>query len=62
MDIHHIIKEKRRALGLTQEQVAQKLGVTTPAVNKWEHGITLPDITLLAPLARLTRCWPSIPS
>jgi transcriptional regulator with XRE-family HTH domain len=53
MDIHHIIKEKRRALGLTQEQVAQKLGVTTPAVNKWEHGITLPDITLLAPLARL---------
>ena len=33
--------------------MAACLGITTPAVNKWERGNTLPDITLLAPIARL---------
>lgn len=31
----------------------QQLGVSTPAVNKWEKGTSFPDITLLPPLARL---------
>ena len=53
MQIHQIIREKRKALGLTQEQVAERLGVSTPAVNKWEKGSTYPDITLLPALARL---------
>ncbi len=33
--------------------MAKRLGVTTPAVNKWENGNTNPDIELLAPIARL---------
>lgn len=33
--------------------MANKLGVTTPAVNKWENGNSRPDIELLAPIARL---------
>lgn len=49
------IREKRRALGMTQEQTAEKLGVTASAVNKWERGAACPDITLLAPLARLLK-------
>ena len=53
MQMNQVILERRRALGLTQEQVADALGVTTPAVNKWEKGSTCPDISLLAPLARL---------
>lgn len=53
MMIHQVIRERRRLLGLTQEEVAECLGVTTPAVNKWEKGNTCPDITLLPPLARL---------
>lgn len=36
MSIGLVIQEKRRALGLTQEQVAARLGVSAPAVNKWE--------------------------
>ena len=36
MKINEIIKEKRSDLGLTQEQIAGLLGVSTPAVNKWE--------------------------
>ena len=53
MRINEIIREKRRALGLTQEQAAERLGVTASAVNKWERGASLPDITLLPALARL---------
>lgn len=53
MPMNTIIREKRKALGLTQEEVAQALGVTAPAVNKWEKGATAPDIALLPPLARL---------
>ena len=55
MAISKVIQERRKALGLTQEQVAEYLGVTTPAVNKWEKGSTCPDIGLLAPLARLLK-------
>lgn len=55
MPLQTIIKEKRKELGLTQEQIADYLGVSTPAVNKWENGITYPDITLLSPLARLLK-------
>ena len=55
MPICAVIHERRRALGLTQEQMADYLGVSTPAVNKWEKGITYPDITLVPSLARLLR-------
>ena len=53
MRINEIIREKRREKGLTQEQAAERLGVTASAVNKWERGASLPDITLLPALARL---------
>lgn len=53
MKINEIIREKRVGKKLTQEQVAVYLGVTTPAVNKWEKGTSYPDITLLPALARL---------
>ncbi len=49
------ISEKRKELGLTQAQVAEQLGVTAPAVNRWEKDLSYPDATLLAPLARLLR-------
>ncbi len=53
MPISTVIREKRKELGLTQEQLADRLGVTPPAVNKWEKGISCPDISILTPLARL---------
>ena len=55
MKINDIIKKKRITLGMTQEQVADYLGVSTPAVNKWEKGGYYPDITLLPALARLLK-------
>ena len=39
--------------GLTQEQVATALGVSAPAVSKWERGESFPEIPLLPALARL---------
>lgn len=55
MKINQIIRQKRKELSLTQEQIAEFLGVSTPAVNKWEKGSTYPDITLLPALARLLK-------
>lgn len=53
MKFNEIIRKYRTSRGLTQEQVASYLGVSTPAVNKWEKGLTYPDVTLLPSLARL---------
>ena len=53
MDIGGVIKKYRKDAGLTQEEMANRLGVTTPAVNKWENGNSKPDIELLVPIARL---------
>ncbi len=47
------IKEKRKKCGFTQEEVANRIGVTPQAVSKWENDTGLPDITQLVPLARL---------
>ena len=53
MQIGKVIRTYRKKKGLTQEEMANRLGVTTPAVNKWENGVSYPDIMLLAPIARL---------
>ena len=53
MDMGVVIKKYRKEAGMTQEEMANRLGVTTPAVNKWENGNSKPDIELLAPIARL---------
>lgn len=53
MDIGSNIKKYRKKLSLTQEQLASRLGVTAPAVNKWEKGNSYPDIELLSPIARI---------
>lgn len=53
MQIGEVIRAQRIAKNMTQEEMANRLGVTAPAVNKWENGKTLPDICLLAPIARL---------
>lgn len=55
MRIGEQIKNHRKNVGFTQEQVAEYLGVSTPAVNKWEKGNTYPDISLLPVLARLLK-------
>lgn len=52
MKIGAKLAELRRKKGFTQEQLADRLGVSAPAVSKWETDSSYPDITLLCPLAR----------
>ena len=46
-----VIRRLREARGLTQAELADKLGVSAKAVSKWETARGLPDISLLQPLA-----------
>ncbi len=43
----------RKAKGMTQEELAEQLGVSAQAVSKWENDIACPDIQLLVPLAKI---------
>jgi len=51
--IGKFISKRRKEQGFTQENLAEKLGVSINAVSKWERGICLMDMTLLKPLADL---------
>ena len=49
MDQHKIgnyIADRRKALDMTQVQLAEKLGVSNKSVSKWERGVNLPDVSL----------------
>ena len=46
------IKQLREARGLTQAELAEKIGVSSKTVSKWETAKGLPDISLLQPLAQ----------
>lgn len=45
----------RKLNGLTQEELAEKIGVSTQAVSKWEQQLSCPDIMLLPELANIFR-------
>ena len=47
------ISKYRREKGLTQEELAAKLGVSSQAVSKWENDASCPDISLLPQLCRI---------
>ncbi|GAA0783742.1 helix-turn-helix domain-containing protein [Hathewaya limosa] len=51
INIAKIIKEKRKEKGITQEELANYLSISKPAVSKWESGQSYPDITILPILA-----------
>lgn len=46
------IAEKRRALGITQVELARQLGMSDKSVSKWERGICLPDVSIYIQLLR----------
>ena len=50
--ISNFIKIKRKELGITQDELAEKLFVTEKAISRWETGRGTPDISLLLPLSK----------
>lgn len=47
------LSELRKDAGLTQEQMAQKLGVTNKTVSRWETGVYIPDVSLLLEISQM---------
>jgi len=52
MSIGKNIAKYRKALGITQEELGVKLGVTNQAVSKWESEVSMPDIMLLPEITK----------
>ena len=52
MTLGETIQRKRTVLGLSQEGLAERVGVSRQAVSKWEVGDAVPDTDKLIPLAR----------
>ena len=53
MELGKKIKQLRFKSGMTQEQLAQKLGIGAQSVSKWENDVAMPDITSLPLLAEI---------
>ena len=53
MKIGKYLAGKRKALGLTQRQLAEQLGMSDKSVSKWERGVCLPDVSLYTELCRI---------
>lgn len=51
--IGKFIAESRKAKKITQEQLAEKIGVSKNAVSKWERGINLPDASIMQELCKI---------
>ena len=47
------LTELRKAKGYTQKELAEKLFISDKAVSKWERSLSMPDISLLIPLAEI---------
>ena len=56
MNLGNKIANKRKALGLTQEQLAEQLHVTRQTLSKWESNLSKPDIDSLKTLASIFGC------
>jgi len=56
MELKNKLKELRTARNMTQEAVAEQLGVSSQTVSKWERGLLSPDIALLPKIALLFKC------
>ena len=53
------IAQRRKALGMTQKELAEKLYVTDKAVSKWERGLNFPDLGLMEALAQALETTPA---
>ena len=51
--IGHFISSRRKNIGLTQQQVADKLNISFQAVSKWENGTSIPNTELLVELSEI---------
>lgn len=53
MRIGEIILQRRKELGMTQKELAEKLNVTDRSISRWECGVNLPDVETLKTIAKV---------
>lgn len=58
-DFANFIKEKRKELNLTQEELAEKMNVSRNVVSKWENGVCYPDLETTQLLAKVIGVQPN---
>ena len=51
--IGNFLRELRKNMGFTQEQAAEKLGISSRTISRWETGAYMPDISMLIDIAEL---------
>ena len=56
MKITNNVKRLRQAAGMTQAELASRLGITSPSVTKWEKGMSNPDLPHVFRLAEIFDC------
>ena len=56
MDFHQNLKQMREQRGMTQEDLAEQLGISRQSVSKWELGINEPDLPTIRSLCRILNC------
>ncbi|MEA4831248.1 MAG: helix-turn-helix transcriptional regulator [Oscillospiraceae bacterium] len=49
----HIIRRLRKEQNLTQEELAEQLNISAPAISKWENDTGMPDISQVVPIAKI---------
>ncbi len=53
MRIGEIILQRRKELGMTQKELAERLNVTDRSISRWECGVNLPDVETLKTIAKV---------
>ena len=56
MEFHQNLKFLREKSGMTQEELAEQLGITRQSVSKWELGVNEPDLPTIRALCRILGC------
>ena len=54
-----VIRNARKSLGLTQRQLAEKIGVANTSISNWEKGLSRPDADLIQELCRVLQLQPN---
>ena len=56
MKITNHVKQLRLAAGMTQAELATRLGITTPSITKWERGRSNPDLINVFRMTEIFEC------
>lgn len=56
MRITNNVKRLRQAAGMTQAELAARLGITTPSITKWEKGRSNPDLLNVFRMTEIFEC------